>query len=241
MSTYIPEHPTDWEAQRERLSALLDGQLGAAESTSLRAHERGCAACAAELEALRSVVGALKALPQPVAPRSFALPITTALPDAAPVPRSIAAARARRAPWATLTQWAGAAAASIGLFILLGSLALGGGYGQSSATSFGPMQHAASSGRSANATAQPPAVTTASPAQNDISATRSAVGAAPAITPTPITTTEPTKSPLERTAWPAAPPDPRAAARTAGAALLLGGLAALLLGWGVRRRHLAPR
>src|SRR5512142_1568263 len=126
MSTNVPEHPADWEAQRERLSALLDGQLSAAEAAELRAHVHGCAWCTDELDALRRVVGVLRALPQPVASRSFALPVATALPTVAPQSSTITA-RARPARWAGVTQWSGAVAACIGFVILIGTLFVGGG------------------------------------------------------------------------------------------------------------------
>jgi hypothetical protein len=236
MSTHIPEHPTDWEAQRERLSALLDRQLSPAESAALRAHVDGCAACAAELEALRHVVGALRAMPQPTAPRSFALPLSTERSDAPRAPLPIATARAQRARWATITQWAGAAAACIGFVLLAGTFMLGGGYGQRTAATFGSEQHAPAGSRIANAPTQPPAMTTPTPAQNDASATRYVGASGPLASPTPTTTAQPTTSTSHLPPQVAEEPDPRAAARTTGVSLLVGGLVALLLGWGLRRR-----
>jgi hypothetical protein len=56
------------------------------------------------------------------------------------------------------------------------------------------------------------------------------------VTPTPA----PTAAPRQHAAPFVEPPDPGTVARTTGATLLLSGLAALLVGWGVRRRA-APR
>jgi anti-sigma factor RsiW len=238
MSTNVPEHLADWEAQRERLSALLDGQLGAAEAAALRAHVSGCARCTAELEALGRVVAALGALPQPAAPRSFALPLTSELPVEVPGLRPSAPARTAR--WAGITQWAGGLAACVGFVLLFGTFLLGGGYGQQTmAGSFAGARHAPSNtGYSTNTTIQPPAATATSAAMQDTAATpRIVTGAGPTSTtpaPSPTATASTAYAPLNRE--PAPPPDPRAVARTTGASLLVGGLAALLAGWGVRRR-----
>jgi hypothetical protein len=243
MSTNVPEHLADWEAQRERLSALLDGQLSAAESAAVRVHVSGCARCTDELEALRRVVGALRALPQPTAPRSFALPLTTALPADAPPPRPIAAARVRPARWVGITQWAGAVAACIGFVILFGTLALGGGYSQQTAASFGATRHMPSNvGITNTTTTQPPAATTTKNAIHDTASatpqTASGSMPSPTTTSTRAPSATPAASPFIRE--PVNPPDLRATARIAGASLLIGGLAALFLGWRVRRRGL-PR
>jgi anti-sigma factor RsiW len=78
----MSEHQQDWETQRERLSAFLDGELPTAERAALEAHLTGCARCAAELGELRQVVGILRALPAARVPRSFTLP--AAVPHGAP-------------------------------------------------------------------------------------------------------------------------------------------------------------
>jgi anti-sigma factor RsiW len=238
MSTTVPEHPADWEAQRERLSALLDGQLSAAESVELRAHVHGCARCTDELDALRRVVAALRALPQPVASRSFALPVATTLPGGAPLP-SMTTARARPARWAGVTQWSGAVAACIGFVILCGTLLVGGGYGAQNTASFGAMRQAPSSAGLTHATVtQPPA---ASPTQSAMRDTALATPPSAATSaPSRIATPAATSSAAGHTIGVLEAPDPRATARITGVSLLLGGLAALLLGWRVRRRG-APR
>ncbi|HEV2235180.1 MAG TPA: zf-HC2 domain-containing protein [Ktedonobacterales bacterium] len=242
----VPEHPADWEAQRARLSALLDGQLGAAEAAALRAHVSGCASCAAELEALRRVVAVLGALPQPAAPRSFALPLNTELPAEAPAPRPISTAPSRAARWAGITQWAGGLAACVGFFLLFGTLFLGGGSGaQTMAGYFSSARHAPySTGIGNTTTIQPPAATATAQAVQDTAATpRVGLGAGPttiAASPSPTATPTTTSGRSPDAQVSAAPPTPRAVAGATGAALLLGGLAALLVGWGMRRRG-APR
>src|SRR5436305_6800440 len=59
----------------EQLSVALDGQLAAAEQAQLDAHLSTCEQCQQRLAALRHTVALLRALPQPVLPRSFELPI----------------------------------------------------------------------------------------------------------------------------------------------------------------------
>src|SRR5215471_825181 len=113
-------HPNDWERQREQLSAYIDGELSAAERAELERHIPGCPECQEALGELRRVHDLLAALPMPKAPRSFALPLDSHLP-AQPVAQQTAARRSR----AGLIQWAGAIAATIGLFLLLGSVATG--------------------------------------------------------------------------------------------------------------------
>ena len=66
----FPEHLTT-----EQLSAFLDGQLPPAEQALCDAHLRDCDQCRRALQGLRMTVSLLKALPQPVPPRSFTLPI----------------------------------------------------------------------------------------------------------------------------------------------------------------------
>src|SRR5690348_11522128 len=111
-------HPNDWERQREQLSAYIDGELSAAERAELERHIPGCPECQEALGELRRVHDLLAALPMPKAPRSFALPLDTRLPTqpAQPASRQAAMRRSR----AGLIQWAGAIAATIGLFLLLG-------------------------------------------------------------------------------------------------------------------------
>ncbi|HYM27402.1 MAG TPA: zf-HC2 domain-containing protein, partial [Steroidobacteraceae bacterium] len=217
MSTHVPEHPTDWEAQRDRLSALLDGQLGAAEAAELRAHVAECVRCTEELAALRRVVGALGALPQIRAPRSFALPLTSTLPTDGPAPLPIAAARAPRSRWVAVSQWAGAVAACLGFVILASTFLLGSGYAERSVASFGADYHGPSGALAGTPTEAPSAAPTPKSAQDAAEATaHAAVGAGQFVvaTPTPVTAAH-QPAPLV-----AEPADPRAVARTAGTTLL---------------------
>jgi hypothetical protein len=122
MSANSTNHPTDWEAQRERLSAYLDGRLPAPERIALDQHLPTCARCANELAELRRTVAVLRALPTPALPRSFALPIQPRVATVGTTRR----ATSRPAPrWAAAAQWAGGLAAAAGLILVLGS-ALGG-------------------------------------------------------------------------------------------------------------------
>src|SRR6478736_775698 len=117
-------HPNDWERQREQLSAYIDGELSAAERAELERHIPGCLECQEALGELRRVHDLLAALPMPKAPRSFALPLDTRLdarPPARPTPQQTTTRRSR----AGLVQWAGALAATIGLFLLLSGVVTG--------------------------------------------------------------------------------------------------------------------
>lgn len=116
-------HPNDWERQREQLSAYIDGELSAAERAELERHIPGCPECQEALGELRRVHDLLAALPMPKAPRSFALPLDARLParPAQSPSRQVTARRSR----AGLVQWAGAIAATIGLFLLLSGVVTG--------------------------------------------------------------------------------------------------------------------
>jgi hypothetical protein len=137
------QHIEDWDEQRERLSAYLDGELGTEERAALERHLPGCARCQAELADLRGVRALLRALPMPAAPHSFVLP------DDGTVPRPIAtAATARRSARRTTTstvarvmEWVGSVAAVAGLLLLLGT-ALGGGPHGGAASTAGSAQFA---------------------------------------------------------------------------------------------------
>ncbi len=92
---------------KEALSALLDGELTAAEADEVRAHLDGCPACRAELDALRRLVAEVKTLPPVSAPRDLRRKIMARL-DEAP-----ARDDTRRVYWRVL--WGAAAAVVIGL------------------------------------------------------------------------------------------------------------------------------
>jgi Putative zinc-finger len=123
MSTYA-EHATDWDAQREMLSAFLDGRLTAEEDEALRRHLETCSRCHEELNELRRTVALLRALPQPALPRSFALPVHV---QVSPAHAALPAAREGRgrvgSPWPRVAQWAGGLVAAAGLIVGIVGLA----------------------------------------------------------------------------------------------------------------------
>jgi anti-sigma factor RsiW len=57
------EHPTE-----ERLNDHVDGLLSAPDTAAVEAHLAACAACRAEVEGLRALLGAVSGLPREVAP-----------------------------------------------------------------------------------------------------------------------------------------------------------------------------
>ncbi len=64
----------DHTRAEELISAYLDKQVSAEEKDFFERHIASCAACREQLEATRSMVAALKAMPAVKAPRSFVLP-----------------------------------------------------------------------------------------------------------------------------------------------------------------------
>jgi anti-sigma factor RsiW len=69
----------------EQLSALLDRQLSTEERAASNAHLESCQQCQRALASLRQTVALLRSMPQPAAPRSFALSTgITYLQDAPP-------------------------------------------------------------------------------------------------------------------------------------------------------------
>jgi len=81
---------------RERLDALMDGELGAAERAEVEAHIAGCAACDAELRALAALSSSLRAAPYHRAPAGLRGDVRRALRGGATLPAS--AWRTRVAP-----------------------------------------------------------------------------------------------------------------------------------------------
>jgi anti-sigma factor RsiW len=57
------EHPTE-----ERLNDHVDGLLSAPDAAAVEAHLAACAACRAEVDGLRALLGAVRGLPREVAP-----------------------------------------------------------------------------------------------------------------------------------------------------------------------------
>jgi len=121
----------DWHPTTEQLSAFLDGQLSSDEQGEWDAHIKTCEQCQQELAALRLTVNLLRALPQPDLPRSFALPVNTAVTPIADystqrVSRSPAQ---RRRTWPVVLRTTArslcAIAAVLGLFLLSWGLLTG--------------------------------------------------------------------------------------------------------------------
>ncbi len=201
---------TDWDAQRERLSAYLDGELNLAERADLEAHLSGCAECQRELASLRQMKALLGALPAPALPRSFALPETL---------RPLPARRAPEPRWSRPLQALGGLAAVIGLgFLITAALphvfpTASGGASYASSTSYGDIKNGnPNSGGAASPSTPPPT----SPGAN--SGIESPVNT-PAKTTPPAHVAQP---------FPALP--------VTGGVLLVGGAAALTLGSLARRR-----
>jgi hypothetical protein len=232
-------HPTDWERQREQLSAYIDGELSAAERAELERHIPGCPECQVALGELRQVHDLLAALPMPKAPRSFALPLDTRQ-DARPVVSSLAPAPPPRRPAARrggagLVQWAGGLAATIGLFLLLGGVVTGL-LGSNTRLS----EASRPSGGSSVTSAQAPSATAPNLRTPDQIGTKGATSdqgkATPAMAST-VTTATPTTgatyaSPRITSAEPAFPILP-----VTGAGLLALGASLYVIGWSRRRRE----
>lgn len=216
-------HP-DWDEQRERLSAYLDGELTAEGAHALEAHLPTCPDCQATLASLRSVHTLLAAMPQIRAPRSFRLPV------AAPAAtlRPAAAPRSRQA-WYPLTQWVGGLAASVGLVMVIGSSLLGSMPRGAMAPALGTSQNTTASGAQATRApyASDSAPTQASKDQSAFAATPSPTGVA--------TPTAPERTTNVTVAAPGA--DPRAIFFPLGAGLLAGGAGIFVAGRLASRRR----
>lgn len=123
-STTDSRHPTDWDRQREQLSAFVDGELSPAERVELERHLATCLECQEELARLRHVHALLGALPTPAVPRSFALPSaapTTVTPRNTRQQTGPGRERAGSDAVYRASRWIGGIAASLGLALLLGS------------------------------------------------------------------------------------------------------------------------
>jgi hypothetical protein len=235
---------SDWESQRERLSAYLDGELAPAERAALDAHLRECEQCQRELAALLQTRALLRALPTPALPRDFSLPAQPAV-----------VARRRAAPvWARPAQAIGTIAAMIGLAFLIatalpslphptgGAATMGSGHTISGPAASGTQGSADAATSTPNSTAPSGVQSTHSvtPAPNPTNSTYSSDK-----TPTNATagaTTSGVFGPAQggasgaRSGPVATPAQPFPVAPVAGVTLLLGGAAALAVGSLARRR-----
>ncbi len=130
----IRNHIGDWDEQRERLSAYLDGEMSEGERVALEQHLPACEQCQGALDDLREVRALLKAMPMPAPPRSFAIPTTGAVPmplAAAAMERSEGSARQPAARgggrWSGVMQALGGFVAAAGVILVLGSALMGAG------------------------------------------------------------------------------------------------------------------
>lgn len=204
---------SDWDLQRERLSAYLDGEVSADERTTLEAHLPSCEQCQRELAAYRQMRALLGALPAPSLPRSFTLP-------AQPV-RDM---RPRRAPaWSRPAQAIGSIAAMVGLSLLLSA----------SLPHMGTARSVAGASTSSGASAEhmPKSAATLSPsgASPTVQSGASATAPTPAQTPMygPEFSSGNTVAPAQ-SEFPVAP--------VSGGVLLVGGVATATAGSLARRR-----
>ncbi|HZC05544.1 MAG TPA: zf-HC2 domain-containing protein [Ktedonobacterales bacterium] len=202
---------SDWELQRERLSAYLDGELGAEERVALDAHLSGCERCQDELAALRQTRSLLRALPTPAMPRAFTLPAQPAVAE-----------RRRSAPaWTRPAQAIGSVAAMIGLGMLVtASLP----HMDQRATSAGSATYAGSSAH------MPQAAATLSPAGTSPTL-QAGINAA---TPTSVST--PAYAPVNTGSTPAPVLPALPLLPVSGGVLLVGGAATVAAGGLARRR-----
>jgi anti-sigma factor RsiW len=231
MSGGNDSYHTNWDEQRERLSAYLDGELPTSERAPLERHLAGCAECRRELDELREVRALLRALPVPAAPRSFTIPAGGAVPE--PIaPRQ--AARAGRAGGliARAAQWTGGVAAAAGLLLVLGSALSGlGGF------------HAG--GAESTSSAGAPAAAPNSPVHTPLGTRGPQVGAtsgtgtqsAATLTPTPSATPSATAASAETKHIYGAPEISVPPLPLTGAGLIAGGAVLLVAGKAAERRR----
>lgn len=225
-STTDSRHPSDWERQREQLSALVDGELSPDQRAELEVHLATCPECQEELAHLRRIRALLGALPTAAVPRSFALPMATRTPVTPRTARRDTNAGHERADPGALyraSRWVGGVAASLGLALLLGSALMGilsSGYGGAASTTSSALgaQSSHPPYTPTNDATQPGAIIVQSPA------TTPAATMAP-----PQASTQPERNlSAEGDTLPLGP--------LAGAGLLAGGVIVLAAGWAARRR-----
>ena len=238
MSSGLQDFHSNWERQREALSAYADGELDDKSRTQLESHLADCSECRAELASLRRTRALLRALPQPPLPRSFTLPAQTpanvrSISDAPGTARRRVAVRGRLS---RLAQQVGSLVAAAGIVLLIGSWATG---------LLGSQSHVASNTTSyggatgARATQQSPAsaTTDTAPAVNgatrgpDLSnnATEAAAAATATATPTSAHNLAAQPSNDSATSVPVAP--------IAGAGLTAGGLVLIVVGRATQSRR----
>lgn len=228
----------DPEQLTETLSAYLDGALPVAERDALERHLASCVECQSQLAGLVRVGQLLRSLPEPALPRSFTLPATAT--------RGGRSGAARRGPaWTRAAQWVGGLAAAVGLGLLVTGALPHGGAALSSAGVDRPSTSQYGGGTSAPAAATPdpdpdpdhnPLLTGGSPVATNGANDTPQVTITPTAAPPRNPTTTPSgsygpvihgESDQGGSSAPLAP---------VGAALLVGGGAALTVGTVARRR-----
>ncbi len=203
---------TDWEMQRERLSAYLDGEATPAERYALDAHLSDCAQCQRELAELRQTRELVRALPAPPLPRAFTLPISpTEAPGVSRVGRLL------YPRWTRPAQALGGVAAVIGLGLLV-SMSLPHPSSQMSGAASSASYSSDHSASTAPSPTHAQGVIALTPAPTTPSATASAAGN---VTYAPAQPSAPTASPF---------------APVTGGLLLVGGAAVMTAGSVSRRR-----
>lgn len=235
------------EYRQEQLSAALDAYLMPEEQTALDAHLAGCDTCARELEELRQVRRLLRAMPEPVLPRSFLLPTEGELV----APRSPARTAERAAATnvtplrqptrpasrtLVVTRWIGTIAAVLGMALFLGTLLAhqGASYSATSAPSaaqpsYGGPNPAGAGGTSNGVTIPSPTHTFA------IDGTQSTDKAATA-TSSPTIPAQSSATPTATLVSPTYGPTTGDVLRTVALVLLFGGIALALASFIVARR-----
>ncbi len=230
------QHPTDWEREREQLSAYLDDQLDPAERAALEIHLSDCPACQAELADLRALRSMLRAMAAPALPRSFLLP------EDGPVPVPLAARR-RQSPASMRSQgrgsraaeWVGALVATLGLALLLASAIAGHGTTPASTTS-APLASGVEQTNAGSAGTTTPAFdqshTPALGASSDATSTAAGTNGA---TPTPAATYNTQRGAGSPTSVESVPP----ILPIGGAGLFIGGTVVFVVGRTAKRRPAA--
>ena len=220
---------SDWERQRERLSAYLDSELGEHERATLEQHLPTCEACRQTLEELRQTRALLRSVPLPVLPRSFRLPETGAVPQSIAGGGGTTLAGYRAVRTRTL-QWIGGMVAVLGLFILIATVLQSPHGSESAASSLGAAPRANSV-----STSPTTSLTRAPSYTSPIGASASQSSGRATQVPLPATSTPTQFGSSESSAGESGTPLPLGV--VAGAALAIGGASFFVTGTVLLRRR----
>ncbi len=227
-------HIGDWDEQRERLSAYLDGEMSEGERVALEHHLPTCEQCQGALDDLREVRALLRAMPMPAPPRSFAIPTTGAVPmplAAATMDRSEGVERQLPAHgagrWSGVLQALGGFVAAAGVILVLGSALIGTGSRNYAASST-----AGSSGAARPSQTEQQDKTSTAYGARQMTPTRAIqIHSTPNPTPNVVTNTNP-ESPVAGPNGPANPP-----VVPIGAGMVGGGAVLFVAGWAAGRKR----